>query len=33
MVAAGTGRPVRIGEREREAWAPYLEDPVAFSRR
>ncbi|BDZ46484.1 acyl-CoA thioesterase [Naasia aerilata] len=33
MVDAATGRPLRIGDREREAWAPYVEEPVAFTRR
>jgi acyl-CoA thioester hydrolase len=33
MVDAVTERPRRISDREREAWSPYLDEPVAFSRR
>jgi acyl-CoA thioester hydrolase len=33
MVDAATGRPKRISDREREAWQPYVEEPVAFTRR
>ena len=33
MVTAATGRPQRIPELLREAWAPYVEEPVAFSKR
>jgi len=33
MVDAASGTPRRIGEREREAWTPYLEQPIEFSRR
>jgi acyl-CoA thioester hydrolase len=33
MVDAATGRPRRINARERAAWIPYLDEPVAFSRR
>ncbi|MFT4123244.1 MAG: thioesterase family protein [Microbacteriaceae bacterium] len=33
LVAAATGRPVRIPEAMREAWAGYVEQPVRFSRR
>jgi acyl-CoA thioester hydrolase len=33
MVDAATGRPKRIGDAERQAWAPYVEEPVAFTRR
>ena len=33
LVDAASGRPRRIGEAARAAWQPYLEDPVAFSRR
>lgn len=28
-----SGRPRRIGEHEREAWTPYLGEPLAFRRR
>jgi acyl-CoA thioester hydrolase len=33
MVDAATERPRRISDREREAWTPYLDDPVVFARR
>ncbi len=33
MVDAANGRPTRIGDREREAWGPYVEEPVVFTRR
>jgi acyl-CoA thioester hydrolase len=33
LVDAVTQRPRRINEREREAWEPYLGEPVAFSKR
>ncbi|RDV46605.1 acyl-CoA thioesterase [Leifsonia sp. ku-ls] len=33
LVDATTQRPRRINERERAAWTPYLEDPVAFAKR
>jgi acyl-CoA thioester hydrolase len=33
MVDPATGKPSRIGDREREAWAPYVEEPVTFTRR
>jgi acyl-CoA thioester hydrolase len=33
LVDVASGRPVRIGEEARGAWEPYLEEPVAFSRR
>ncbi|MCU1406557.1 MAG: 4-hydroxybenzoyl-CoA thioesterase [Glaciihabitans sp.] len=33
MVDAASARPRRISAREREAWSPYLDEPVAFSRR
>ncbi|WP_210506152.1 thioesterase family protein [Naasia sp. SYSU D00057] len=33
MVDAATGRPKRIGDAERKAWEPYVEAPVAFTRR
>ena len=33
LVDAATGRPRRINERERTAWAPYVEPPVVFTRR
>lgn len=33
LVDAATQRPRRINDREREAWSPYLEDPVEFTKR
>jgi acyl-CoA thioester hydrolase len=33
MVDAASERPRRITDRERAAWSPYLDDPVAFKRR
>lgn len=33
LVDTATERPRRIDDREREAWEPYLGDPVAFRRR
>lgn len=33
LVDAATGRPRRIGEAERTAWLPYLEEPVRLRRR
>lgn len=33
LADAATGRPRRITDAEREAWSPYLEDPVTFGRR
>jgi acyl-CoA thioester hydrolase len=33
MVDALTERPRRINDRERDAWSPYVDEPVAFSRR
>ena len=33
MVTAATGRPERIPDGLREVWAPYVEEPVAFSKR
>jgi acyl-CoA thioester hydrolase len=33
LVDAATGRPRRITDDERAAWADYVEEPVAFSRR
>lgn len=33
MVDAASGRPVRLTDRMREAWAPYLGDPISYSRR
>ncbi|NYF11096.1 acyl-CoA thioester hydrolase [Leifsonia sp. AK011] len=33
MVRADTGRPQRIGDEQREAWAPYVEEPVTFTKR
>jgi len=33
LVDATTQRPRRINERERDAWTPYLDEPVAFAKR
>lgn len=33
LVDAGTQRPRRINDREREAWSPYVEAPVEFTKR
>jgi acyl-CoA thioester hydrolase len=33
MVDAATERPRRITDRERDAWSPYLDDPIVFKRR
>lgn len=33
LVDAATGRPRRLGDGEREAWAPYVEEPVVFRHR
>ena len=33
MVTAATGRPQRISEELRELWAPYVEEPVSFTKR
>ncbi|MET0591021.1 MAG: thioesterase family protein [Naasia sp.] len=33
MVRAATGRPERITDAQRAAWAPYVEAPLEFSRR
>jgi len=33
MVTAATGRPQRIADGLREAWAPYVEEPIAFTKR
>ncbi len=33
LVDAASGRPRRIDEREREAWTPYLDEPVRFAKR
>ena len=33
MVDTATGRPTRLPEHVREVWAPYVEEPIAFSRR
>lgn len=33
LVDATTQRPRRIDERERAAWTPYLDEPVAFTKR
>jgi len=33
MVTAETGRPKRISDELRAAWAPYVEEPLAFAKR
>jgi len=33
MVTAATGRPQRIPDELRSVWEPYLEEPVAFTKR
>lgn len=33
MVELASGRPVRIPDEYREAWAPYVEAPIQFARR
>lgn len=33
MVDAGSGRPKRIDDGQRQAWEPYVDAPVEFSRR
>ncbi len=33
MVTAATGRPQRITDDLREIWSPYVEEPVAFTKR
>ena len=33
MVTAETGRPQRIPDEVRSAWAPYVEEPVVFTKR
>lgn len=33
LVDAESGRPRRITDREREAWSPYIDAPVAFTKR
>lgn len=33
LVDGATGRPVRLPAEVREAWAPYVEDPIAYRRR
>ena len=33
MVTAATGRPQRIPDELRSVWQPYVEDPVAFTKR
>ncbi|WKK71395.1 thioesterase family protein [Rathayibacter oskolensis] len=33
MVTAATGRPERIPEELRAVWAPYVDEPVSFSKR
>lgn len=33
LVDAASGRPRRINEVERDAWTPYLDEPLVFARR
>ena len=33
MVTAATGRPQRVTDELREIWAPYVEEPVSFTKR
>ncbi|WP_165070259.1 acyl-CoA thioesterase family protein [Marisediminicola senii] len=33
MVTAATGRPQRITDELRQVWQPYVEEPVAFTKR
>lgn len=33
MVTSATGKPQRIAEELRDAWAPYVEEPVRFTKR
>lgn len=33
MVTANTGRPQRISDELRDAWSPYIEEPLVFSKR
>lgn len=33
LVEVATGRPIRITDDQRHAWTPYVEEPVAFTRR
>jgi acyl-CoA thioester hydrolase len=33
LVDAASGAPRRIGEAERDAWLPYVEEPPTFRRR
>lgn len=33
MVTAATGKPQRIADSLREVWAPYIEEPVTFTKR
>jgi len=33
LVDAASGRPRRMSDREREAWAAHVDDPVAFAKR
>jgi acyl-CoA thioester hydrolase len=33
LVDASTMRPRRMTDRERDAWAPYVDEPVVFARR
>ncbi len=33
LVEAASGRPMRIGDLQRKAWEPYVEEPLEFRRR
>ena len=33
LVDAASGRPRRISDHERASWTPYLDEPVAFTKR
>jgi acyl-CoA thioester hydrolase len=33
MVELSTNKPVRITDEQRAAWLPYVEEPVAFTKR
>ena len=33
MVEVASGRPTRINDEQRATWAPYVEEPVAFTKR
>ncbi|MCR2763731.1 acyl-CoA thioesterase [Microbacterium sp. zg.B48] len=33
MVDAATGRPVRLTDEQRQAWTPYLGEPIAYAHR